>query len=118
MLAVEHCLGRDNSVSVVGGGYYYGVNTLHELSVIEHLAEVPEACCFREFVEHALSVVPVYVAKCHDVFRALYCIDVGVTHTADTYGSDVELVRWGNVSEAFAQNRTWSDGEAGNGGCS
>ena len=97
---LAHCHGvcRDDGMSMVGGSNDYAVNGFAHFIV--HLAIIPVFLRIREFIEYAFGIFPVYVTKGYDVFGALHVVDVGMAHTADTYGCEVQFVGWGNVSVA------------------
>ena len=89
-----HCHGvcRDNGVSMVGSGNDDTVNGFAHFVV--HLAVVPVFLSFGELVEYAFGIFPVHITEGYDVFGALHIVDVGVSHTSDTYGCEVQFVGW------------------------
>ena len=65
--------------------------------LIEELKYVrmhPVFLSFGELVEYAFGIFPVHITEGYDVFGALHIVDVGVSHTSDTYGCEVQFVGW------------------------
>ena len=116
MFAERHGIGGDDGMSVVGRGDDDGIHALSHLLV--HLAIVPEALCLWEFIEHALGIIPVDITQGNDVLSVLHSVDVRMANTANSHYTDVKFVGRRDVTMALAKNRTWSNCEAGDCGCS
>ena len=111
MLTECHGIRSDDSVGMVCRCYYHSIDGLVHLLV--HLTIVPISLCVGELLKNTLCIIPVHITESNDVFGVFHCIDIGMSHTADTNNGDIQLVRRSFVSVTFAQNRTWSDCETG-----
>ena len=90
MLTESHGVSRDDSMSMVCGCNDDSVDGLVHLII--HLAVVPISFCVRELVEYALGVIPVDVAKSNNVLGVFHCIDIGMSHTADTNNGNIQFI--------------------------
>src|SRR5699024_9409085 len=102
MFAHRHGISSNDGMCMVGSSDDNGIDVLTHLIV--HLTIVPILPRIGKLIEHTFRVAPVYVTKRHDIFRSLHMVDVGVSHTADTYGSNVQTVTGRHVSVALTQN--------------
>ena len=67
---------------------------------IVHFTIIPIFLCIGEFVEYTFCVAPIYVTEGYDVFCILHMVDVGVSHSTYTNGSNVQSVTRRYVSVA------------------
>ena len=94
---------------MVGRSDDNGIDILAHLIV--HLTIIPILLRIGKLIEHTFRVAPVYVTQRHDIFRSLHMINVSVSHTTDTYGSNVQTVTGRYVSVTLTQNAAWSNGK-------
>ena len=109
MFAHRHGISSNDGMCMVGSSDDNGIDVLTHLIV--HLTIVPILLRIGKLIEHTFRVAPVYVTKRHDIFRSLHMVDVGVSHTADTYGGNVQTVTGRHVSVALTQNAARSNGK-------
>ena len=105
-----HGVGRDDSVSMVGSSNQYGVDGFTHFVI--HLAVIPVLFSLRMTFEYRFSIFPVDIAKRYDIFCFLHILKVGITHTADTDSSNVQLIGWSCVSVRFSQDGPRNDRES------
>ncbi len=103
---------RGGRMAVVGSRDRHGVDARAFLG--EELAVVGVAPRLGILAPSLLGVVPVDVGHCHDLFAG-DAVHVVLSHAADAYTGDVELVAGGGVSPA--EHMAGNDAEyAGSGG--
>ena len=111
-----HCISSDDGVSMVGCCNQYGVDGFAHFVI--HLTIIPILFSLRMTIEYRFCIFPVDIAKCYDIFCFFHVLQVGITHTADTDGCNVQLVGWSSVSVRFSQDGTRNNRESGSCGSS
>ena len=99
VFAQRNGIGRNNRVRVVGRSHDHSVDRFAHFVV--HLPIVPILLGFGMRIEYFFGILPVHIAKSDDVFSRRHLLDVGISHSADTHGGNIQLIRRGGIAMTF-----------------
>src|SRR5450759_805269 len=105
MLPKCQSCGSYPGMGMIGCCNHHSVNRFTHF--IEHLAPVPVSFCIGKLFETCFGILPVNIAKCHDVF-SIHTNQVRMSFTTDTYTGNIQFITWSFISKT-AYNFTWED---------